>query len=224
MDKHTLEEIAAQLAKPTGKFGKQVATSMNRYNREMNLNTIQALEIQSGDTVLEAGMANGCFVKQVLTSAKNVRYIGCDYSPDMVLAAIRQNQRFFDNNTAQFLDADFRALPLENHSVHKLFTVNTLYFWEDASDVLAEFKRVLVPEGILSIGFRPAENLKHYPFHQYLNTLYTPEMVEHMLTEHGFTPVKTIHKIESEIEIEGTRFYPEHVVMVAKARPPEGSN
>ncbi|MBK7811139.1 MAG: hypothetical protein IPI50_07870 [Saprospiraceae bacterium] len=63
MDEQTLKEIAKQLRQPSGEFATQVGQKMNEGNLHINLNTIEALNLQKGDHILEIGMGNGFFVK-----------------------------------------------------------------------------------------------------------------------------------------------------------------
>ena len=56
------------------------------------------------------------------------------------------------DDKARFLLYDGSNLPLEEESFDKVFSVNTIYFWEDPSHMLSELARVLRPEGRLVLG------------------------------------------------------------------------
>ena len=218
MDEQLLKEIAAQLRKPQGDFGNEVAEKMNLSNREMNLNAIQSLDIRPDEIVLEAGMANGHFVKDVLNSASNVHYIGCDYSADMVKLATQKNQNLIENGQVQFFEADLQNLPVEDFSIQKLFTVNTLYFWDDVPATLTEFRRVLNPEGTLSLTFRPKHCIEKYPSTQRGFSYFTRDKVISLMETAGFTIVKVIEEQEPEVDIAGNIFCPEYVVVVGTSK------
>ena len=71
--------LAEQLRQPEGSLGIKVGENMNKGNRLMNLETIRQLEIAENDNILEIGMGNGYFVKDIITAATNVTYTGCDF-------------------------------------------------------------------------------------------------------------------------------------------------
>src|SRR6476619_7183860 len=64
--------LAGQLRQPEGSLGIKVGENMNKGNRLMNL---------------EIGIGNGFFVKDIIASAKDVRYTGCDFSETMIKEA-----------------------------------------------------------------------------------------------------------------------------------------
>ena len=78
MSENELKSLAVQLRKPEGSLGIEVGRMMNKRNKLMNLATIDQLEIQPNDKILEIGMGNGFFVKYILKKDETVRYIGCD--------------------------------------------------------------------------------------------------------------------------------------------------
>ena len=61
-----MQDMAAQLKKPEGELGRQVGQMMNKGNEVINKWTNDVLELQPNDNVLEIGMGNGYFVKDVL--------------------------------------------------------------------------------------------------------------------------------------------------------------
>ncbi len=210
------KEIAAQLRKPEGEFGEIVAEKMNDGNLLMNKNTIKALDISEGESILEIGMGNGFFVKDILSSANNVKYIGCDYSEDMVRLSENVNQAFLADGSALFFHSTANKLPVENHTVDTLFTVNTLYFWEDHSAILSEFKRVLTRKGRLVIALRPAEVMELYPPTKYNFDFYTKQEAAELMEKHGFKITEIQEFEEPPVEREGKSFNPKHLVLISE--------
>jgi ubiquinone/menaquinone biosynthesis C-methylase UbiE len=216
MDEATLKSIAAQLRKPSGERGIQVGEKMNEGNWHINLNTIEALQLQSGDQVLEIGMGNGFFVKNILAADPSIRYAGCDYSELMVEASIKLNEAFIINGQAAFFTADANHLPFGNETFDKVFTINTIYFWEDPSIELAEIWRVLKPGGRLIVAIRPKHNMLQLPFTQYGFTMYTKEELAAALSANGFTIIDTIVRQEPDGEMNGVKFSMEGLLVIAE--------
>lgn len=72
-------------------------------------------------------------------------FTGCDFSEKMVEEATKQNQKLIKTGQAKFYLANAENLPFENEVFNKVFSVNTLYFWENPALILSEIWRVLQP-------------------------------------------------------------------------------
>src|SRR6476619_6857067 len=118
--------LAGKLRQPQGSLGIKVGENMNKGNRLMNLETIKQLEITDNDDILEIGMGNGFFVKDIIASAKDVKYTGCDFSETM----IKESKDLYNalSENARFILSDASLLPFTYSSFYKVFTVNTIYF------------------------------------------------------------------------------------------------
>ncbi len=124
MDEQTLKEIAKQLRQPSGEFATQVGQKMNEGNLHINLNTIEALNLQKGDHILEIGMGNGFFVKNILSTDHSIKYTGCDISEAMVAESSKQNETWIASGQAHFQLADANELPFDPSSFNKVFSIN----------------------------------------------------------------------------------------------------
>ena len=220
MDEDFLKEVASQLRKPSGELGNEIALRMNEGNREMNLGTIELLGIAPGDHVLEVGMGNGFFVKDILSSADDVTYTGCDYSEDMIRLAQKENKEFIEAQKAAFIHCEGHNLPVEDCSTDKLFTINTIYFWDDIPATLNEFRRVLKPKGILAITIRPGSSMKRYPTTKYGFNFFEIDDIEQLVKNAGFEVSNSIQVTEqNEVEIFGNTFKTEYAVVMAVSEP-----
>jgi ubiquinone/menaquinone biosynthesis C-methylase UbiE len=203
MENNMFEHIARQLRKPEGDLGKVVAGKMSTGNQLINEWTIEALALAPHDNILEIGMGNGVFVKRITSGDASIRYTGIDYSPLMIEMSTMQNQALIKNNRAHFLLGDASSLPFANHSFTKVFTVNTLYFWDEKQQILSEIRRVLKPEGMLIISIRPKEIMKDFPFVPYGFTLYSKDDATTLLEENGFKVTEVIERNEPDQELNG---------------------
>ncbi|MCG8372510.1 MAG: class I SAM-dependent methyltransferase [Balneolales bacterium] len=215
IDESFAKEIAAQLRKPEGELGLEVAKRMNESNKAMNLQTIELLNIQDNQLILEIGMGNGAFISNILNAASNIKYVGCDYSNDMVELASELNAKFVERGVVSFFNASVDKLPVSNHSVDTIFTVNTLYFWKEYSNTFSEFKRVLKPDGMIAITIRPKHTMHNYPPTRYNFNSFTENDLSDLLTENGFKVIRIAHKTEPEADINGNLFNPEFMVALA---------
>ena len=216
MSQDFLQQLAAQLRQPTGEAGVQVGNNMNQGNRILNLATVEQLHIAPQDQILELGMGNGYFVKDILAAAEGVHYTGCDFSQTMIEQATQLNKEFIENEQANFVFRGGAELPFADQAFTKAFTVNTLYFWEDPAKELAEFHLVLKPGGQLLIAIRPKDCMEHYPFTRYGFTLYNEPDVRALLQSHGFKVVNVARTTEPDLEMGGQKFKVEGLIITAE--------
>jgi SAM-dependent methyltransferase len=107
--------------------------------------------IQPGERVLELGPGPGAFTVE---AARRVglqgRLIAVDIQPKMI-AQVEKRVREAGLTNVETHVADAYHLPLDDTSVDRAFLVTVLPEVPDQSRVLAELRRVLKPEGLLSI-------------------------------------------------------------------------
>jgi|GEM_PF-110881 len=218
-----LQVLAAQLRKPDGDIGVQVGERMNTGNAAMNLHTLAVLAPQAGDNILEIGMGTGHFVKNILLMDGSIRYTGCDYSELMVKTATEKNQHFVQQERASFVHGNARELPFNAETFSKVFTVNTLYFWDDHDAVLQQLKKVLRPDGVLILSIRPKENMDTFPVTKYNFASFAQEDVEALLQAHGFAHVKTTHIKEPPEPLMGKMIQKETLIVAAWLQDPNST-
>lgn len=216
MEESTIELIAAQLRKPEGEYGANVGELMNFGNLAINEHTMAALKLQDNNSVLELGMGNGHFVPRILDFAKNIEYRGCDYSEIMVKEAIKRNKASVKKGQAAFVHADGQDMPYEDAQFDVIFTVNTIYFWDDNDAVMQELNRVLKINGRLIIAFRPEEVMKLYPMTRYNFQFWDIEPVTELMEQHGFERSSAKHHVEPPSQdVDGNDIRAENVIFTA---------
>lgn len=215
MDEQKYRNMAAQLRKPEGDDGIKTGEWMNKGNEQINLDTLDVLNADSGDCILEIGMGNGFFVKNILEKHPTITYTGCDFSGTMIAEAKKINADAVAKGRAKFILSAVNSLSVTAKSFNKIFTVNTLYFWEDKSKILNEIKRLLKPNGELIIAIRPKHQMEKYPFTKYGFELFSKEEVIQLLTGNGFT-ISAIKEIrEPDFELENKTVKMENIIFKA---------
>ncbi|MBY0426813.1 MAG: class I SAM-dependent methyltransferase, partial [Cytophagales bacterium] len=207
-----------QLQKPTGEEGKKTGLWMNERNEAMNRHALQALAAEKGDTILELGMGNGYFVKDILSLDPSITYWGCDFSEEMVSESNTFNKECVDQKRATFVVGDIENLPFETPIFNKVFTVNTVYFWKNPARNLAEIARVLLPGGHIYLSFRPKHMMEKMMVTKYGFTLYSLEDIIHLVSNHGFTVEKSIVNHENHISVGGVELEMGNCVVIARKR------
>jgi len=197
--------IAAQLAKPTGEDGLLVAQRMNQSNGELTRKAIELLHCQAGQHILEIGPGNAQFAGYVLQQAEHLRYAGTDISETMITEGLRINQQEVLTGRVSLEKTDGSRLPYPDQTFDRVFSVNTIYFWENPDQFLLEIFRVLRMGGICCLAFASREFMQTLPFTDGRFRLYNQEEVETLLTDNGFSLLDShtrIHKTTSAAKIE----------------------
>ncbi|UTN05810.1 class I SAM-dependent methyltransferase [Flavobacterium bizetiae] len=186
MKQEELQAIASQLKHPTGEKGIEMGNMMNETNINMTHHSIQNLHITAGNTILELGHGNAGHVAFIFEQAENIKYYGLEMSELMFQEARQINRNFVSQKQAFFSIYDGNTIPFQEASFDKIFTVNTIYFWQEPEKLLSEIYRVLKPKGILCLTFAEESFMKQLPFTQFEFELYSTEKAEELIAKSEF--------------------------------------
>jgi SAM-dependent methyltransferase len=190
MDQPDFEKIAAQLRNPTGEEGIKTAIRMSENNAYMIEACIDSLDLKAENKVLEMGPGGGLHLPYLFKKEPSLQYSGIDISETMIEMAWENNSEQVQNGAAQFtlvnVQNGFCKVPFGDHCFDHIFTVNTLYFWDDALAQAKELHRVLKPAAQISIAFAEAEFMEQLPFTKYDFRLYHKEEVVELFERAGF--------------------------------------
>ncbi|MDR6465135.1 class I SAM-dependent methyltransferase [Chryseobacterium sediminis] len=194
MEKEELKILAQNLANPQGEKGIEIGEMMNATNIGMTLESIKTLVIDDGQHILEIGHGNAGHLKSIMSLAKNLRYTGIDISETMHNEARKLNKEF--ENQADFILYEGKKLPFQDGTFNKIFTVNTVYFWENPVEFLNEIYRVLKDDGTFVLTFGQRDFMEKLPFTEYDFTLYNNNEMEELISKSHFKRMKTSEKEE----------------------------
>lgn len=185
-----LKAVGSQLSSPKGEEGKKTGERMAVSNENMIKRTIDAMKLANKQEVLEIGPGNGSHLALLMAQAKGLHYTGIDISDTMIEEASRINQEFVAAGQAIFSLSDGVHIDFPPHTFHKIFTVNTLYFWKDPKAYATEIYKALKPGGFFCIGFADKTFMEQLPFTKWDFELYNTQMVRDLLEEVGFDVIK----------------------------------
>jgi demethylmenaquinone methyltransferase/2-methoxy-6-polyprenyl-1,4-benzoquinol methylase len=105
---------------------------------------VRRANLRPGETVLDVGTGTGTGARLALGQGRRV--IGLDGAEGMLEIAHDEVPN------AEFIEADFTKIPLEDGSVDVLLAVHSLLFADDRVATLAEWLRVTTPGGRISLS------------------------------------------------------------------------
>ena len=206
-----LQDLACQLRCPNGNDGIKAGEMMNHTNSNIINKTIISLDIKVHDSLLEIGPGNGAHVKNIEAN-NTITYIGIDISVTMIAEAARINSGLA-NATFQLTDAD--SISFVENQFDKIFTVNTIYFWNDPQGYTNQIAHVLKPGGLVAIGFIPKSTIRHIPFAKFGFTLYDIDTVISLLQNAGLVIVSKNIETEMVTSNSGVQIEREFVIITA---------
>jgi ubiquinone/menaquinone biosynthesis C-methylase UbiE len=178
-----------QLRKPEGILGKVVVPFfMNVANRQLNNWTVDLLDIQPTDRVLELGFGPGIGICKVAAIATEGLVAGVDFSELMVRKAQKHNAAAISAGRVDLKHGDVSSLPYDDQTFDKVIAIQLIYFCQPPHIFLKESRRVLKPGGKIAVSFIAKEDMAKYKFTKTgVFDLYTDQDALKLLTEAGFT-------------------------------------
>lgn len=141
--------------------------------------------------MLEIGPANGIFASEICNLAKNVSYIGLDWSETMVEQARDTNSQLMKNRSVRFVYGNSKQLMFADNSFNHVLAIHTIYFWNKPLQHLSEIHRVLKQGGRFYLAFGDRCFMEKLSFTQYGFKLYRRTDVFSLLNKVGFTIIQS---------------------------------
>ena len=127
--------------------------SARLFHSQAHRAALAASSIENGARVLEVGMGSGEMFRRLLKTNPDGQTVGVDLSPKMAAHSLTRARRRFPKVSAHCHAADARYLPFETASFDAIVCcyLFELLPREDVLSTLAEVRRVLRPEGRLTV-------------------------------------------------------------------------
>ncbi len=196
-----MTQLAKQLRKPEGEWGKQVGAMMAEHTEPLNMFAIKCLNIQPADRILEIGFGPGVAIEEIAHLAPDGYIAGIDHSPEMLAMAEQRNRKPIIEERVELIIGTADELPYDDASFDKVFAVNVFHFWPDPTAELKECQRVLKPGGMILFyltepAFWPKGLAESGVF-----IARTPAEVQEILKQAGFN--KTEYRLHSAKDFKG---------------------
>jgi SAM-dependent methyltransferase len=149
-----LAAIGRQFALPHGTLGRVAGWTMAFANAGMNRLTIESMTVQPTDQILEIGFGPGTLIERLARLVPDGFVAGIDPSETMLAQAMARNRATIEAGRVDLRLAGISAIPSADGRFDVVCTVNTIYFWPNPAEDLAELRRVLRGGGQVVITFR----------------------------------------------------------------------
>ncbi len=130
--------------------GKMMAWS----NTGINDLALEALDVQSGDQVLEIGFGSGTTLPVLANQAGDGFGAGVEPSDTMIGEASNRVKQQIAAGQVELKSGSVSNIPYADGRFDRVLSVNNVYFWEQPASDLKEIRRVLKPGGRFALVFR----------------------------------------------------------------------
>lgn len=212
------ELIAQQLRRPSGDFAPEVGQKMNTVNEPLYDLTLDIMQPEDNDLILEIGFGTGKFFDKLFARADGLQVSGIDFSEAMIEMAKGQNKEAISSGKLEIKNASSEEVPFPDQSFDKVFCNMVVYFWDRPEPHLKEIRRVLKPGGTFFTGIRTRKSMLVFPFVEYGFNLYTIEEWEQILEENGLSLLETHKRMDEELDFEGNKLCLESCCIAAEKK------
>ncbi|NGZ94777.1 MAG: hypothetical protein CV089_01360 [Nitrospira sp. WS110] len=149
--------IVAQFQNPQGMLGRMAGWVMAHRpsNRDRNRWTVDLLNIQPHDHVLEFGCGPGLGLQACLAQATDSVVLGLDHSRTMIHQAETRNRLTVLDGRLHLQLGSLDELSNLHERFDKIFSVNVIQFFDDKSSVFNTVHAHLKPNGIVATTYMP---------------------------------------------------------------------
>jgi len=147
--------IDGQYRQPTGIIGRWIGAKMAEQHQPENQWTVDLLDIQPTDKLLEIGFGSGFAIAKSAERAQEGLVAGVDFSQTMVNAARRRCTDAVRAGRVDLRLGDAARLPFADNTFDKAFSIHSIYFWKEPTRALQEIHRVLKTGGMVIFTILP---------------------------------------------------------------------
>ncbi|MDO4728991.1 MAG: class I SAM-dependent methyltransferase [Bacteroidota bacterium] len=192
-----LKALAEQLRLPSGEKGIEIGNMMYQTNFSMTKHAMDFLDISTNSKILELGHGNAKHLEYLFQNQTDCCYYGLEMSELMYQQAIENTQLLSSDKFIHFQLYNGKNIPFKDRYFDAIFTVNTLYFWQNPVDFIQELYRVLKPKGRLIITFIQEESFVNLPFTKFGFQPYNNESIQKLIGKSHFTICDFQHQSEN---------------------------
>jgi len=218
MSTEKIQNIARQLAHPSGRDGIGIGESMNAINRFITTRCIETLAPATGQSIIEIGPGNGALSEPLIDLlGSGGRYHAIEHSADMAtLIADRLSAR--GATTIQVHCGDCNDAPIASQSADGVLAVNLLYFIADLPAFFTRLHGWLKPGGRAVFGLRSSPALKGMPFTQYGFHVRGLEDIISAMSASGFEHINAHYHDEGSVDFDAVIVAMDSLILSGETR------
>ena len=193
--------ISNQFSKPSGIFGRFIEKGMSKRTTLDSEWTISLLNVQPTSTLFEIGFGGGVAAQLASQKASQGFFAGIDHSDTMVQIASKRNAEAIEARRMELSQGDAGTVPYPDESFDIVYSLHSIYFWNDPIKCLKEFHRALKPGGLLAITIQPKNRWREDQIKTPGMTFFFGDQLVEMFETAGYRNIR----MESNSDSEGVK-------------------
>lgn len=182
------EYIDNQYSNPRGLFGTYTGEKMVKQHKPETFWTIRLLDLKHNETVLELGCGAGYATKLLLEQSSISLIVGIDISKTVLRSAAIRNRNEIKKGRTKFVENDVSHLNFPEMSFDKVFSIHSVYFWDNLQKSISEIYRVLKQDGMVVLTLSDGKSGVTW---EWTNNLIEQRIIPYML-DCGFQNVEIL--------------------------------
>jgi ubiquinone/menaquinone biosynthesis C-methylase UbiE len=187
-----IQYVGKNFGNPNGVGGIISTKIMNIINQKQYYSVLENIELEPNNYILDIGFGNGYLIKKLFKKNIPIKIYGIDISNDMVHKVSLKNQQNIQNGILHLFLENISKTPFENNLFDKIYTVNTIYFWNELDKCFSEIKRILKNNGIFINVIYTKEYMDKIIYTKYGYNKYTIDNIINVTENNGMKIIKTI--------------------------------
>lgn len=177
--------IDNQYKTPTGLIGAYIGEKMISQHKPETFWTIGLLDLQPGENILELGCGAGYAMKLILEKNTAGKVVGLDLSPAVIRSAAIRNKKALQDEKAFLVQGDVKSLAFQEEHFEKVFSIHTIYFWDELAATVRGIFSVLKPGGSCIITLCNGKNEEKW---EGINSMIHDQFIP-LMKDNGFIEV-----------------------------------
>jgi ubiquinone/menaquinone biosynthesis C-methylase UbiE len=195
-----IKYVGKNFGEPNGIGGKIVTKIMNIINQKQYNAVLENINLEPNNCVLDIGFGNGYLIKKLIGKNIPIKTYGIEISNDMLHKVSLDNIQNIQNGILDLYLENISKTPFKDNMFDKIYTVNTVYFWDEVDKCFSEIKRILKPGGIFVNAIYTKEYMDKIIYTKFGFNKYTAEEIKDITVKYGM-------KIKETIEIKKNKSY-----------------
>jgi len=152
------EVFGNQFGNPRGILGMYTGEMMVKQHKTETQWTIMLLDLQQNETILELGCGAGYAMKLLLELPVVSHIVGLDISKSILHSATIRNRKEINSGRATLVQKNVKHLDFQDEHFTKVYSIHSVYFWDDLPKTISDIYRILKPEGTIVITLSDGKN------------------------------------------------------------------
>jgi len=195
--------ISNQFKKPSGLIGRFLERGMSQRTTTDAKWTISLLDLQPTSKILEVGFGGGFAAQLASQKATQGFFTGIDHSETMVQIASKRNANSIQTGKMELKQGDAENIVYPDESFDIIYSLHSIYFWDNPVKCLKGFRRLLSPGGLLAVTIQPKNRWRDDQISTPGMDFFFGDQVVEMFKKAGFMNIR----METLSDKEGARLH-----------------